>query len=145
MFLSLIPLMCWVIIRCVSWQVYGILGLVSASQTQISLCHNLLLGCQIILRFCTEHDSITVVLGQLFTMIECACSVAVCERMFHVSRAPQNIRAKIHNTRNHIYGENLYMCRLWAHVQSFTLKFPSQILFVQYTNSERIFGELTKR
>ena len=26
-------------------------GLVSASQTQISLCHNLLLGCQIILRF----------------------------------------------------------------------------------------------
>ena len=30
---------------------YGILVLVSASQTQISLCHNLLLGCQIILRF----------------------------------------------------------------------------------------------
>ena len=100
MFLSLIPLMCWVIIRYVSWQVYGILGLVSASQTQISLCHNLLLGCQIILTFCTENDSITVVLGQLFTMIECACSVAV---------------------------------------QSFSLKFSSQILFVQYTNFERIF------
>ena len=43
--------MCWVIIWYVSWQVYGILVLVSASQTQISLCHNLLLGCQIILRF----------------------------------------------------------------------------------------------
>ena len=49
--------MCWVIIRYVSWQAYGILVLVSASQTQISLCHNLLLGCQIILRFCTEHDN----------------------------------------------------------------------------------------
>ena len=49
--------MCWVIIRYISWQVYGILVLVSASQTQISLCHNSLLGCQIILRFCTEHDN----------------------------------------------------------------------------------------
>ena len=53
-------LMCWVIIRYASWQVYGILGLVSASQTQISLCHNLLLGCQIILRFCTEHDNFEI-------------------------------------------------------------------------------------
>ena len=29
--------------------------------------------------------------------------------------------------------------RLWAHVQSFSLKFSSQVLFVQYTNFERIF------
>ena len=65
-----------VITRYVSWQVYGILCLVSASQTQISLCHNLLLGCHIILRFCIEHDSITAMLRQLSTMIECACSVA---------------------------------------------------------------------
>ena len=29
--------------------------------------------------------------------------------------------------------------RLWAHVQSFSLKFSSQVLFVEYTNFERIF------
>ena len=29
--------------------------------------------------------------------------------------------------------------RLWAHVQSFSLKYSSQVLFVQYTNFERIF------
>ena len=28
---------------------------------------------------------------------------------------------------------------LWAHVQSFSLKFASQVLFLQYTNFERIF------
>ena len=28
---------------------------------------------------------------------------------------------------------------LWAHVQSFSLKFSSQVLFLQYTNFERIF------
>ena len=46
--------MCWVIVWYVIWQVYAILRWfpsLSASQTQISLCHNLLLGCQIILRF----------------------------------------------------------------------------------------------
>ena len=29
--------------------------------------------------------------------------------------------------------------RLWAYVQSFSLKFSSQVLFMQYTNFERIF------
>ena len=29
--------------------------------------------------------------------------------------------------------------RLWAHVQSFSFKFSSQVLFVQHTNFERIF------
>ena len=64
----------------------------------------------------------------------------------NVSRAPQNILAKIHYTRNHIYGENfnLKICtcaqsKAWAHVQSFSLKFSSQVLFVQYTNFEIIF------
>ena len=52
------------------------------------------------------------------------------------TRAPQNILAKIPNTRNHIYGENF---NLWAHIQSFSLKFSSPILFVQYTKFERIF------
>ena len=40
----------------------------------------------------------------------------------NVSRAPQNILA-----------------RLWAHVRSFSLKFSSQVLFVQYTNVEIFF------
>ena len=63
----------------------------------------------------------------------------------NILRAPQNILAKIDNTINHIYGEkfNLKICtcaqRLWAHVHSFSLKFSSQVLFVQYTNFERIF------
>ena len=60
----------------------------------------------------------------------------------NVSRALQNNLAKIHNTRNHIYGENfkLKLCTwLWAHVQRFSLKFSSQVLFLQYTNFKRIF------
>ena len=64
----------------------------------------------------------------------------------NVSRAPQNILAKIHNTRNHIYCENfnLKICTC-AHVQSFSLKFSSQVLFVQYTNFERIVWRARER
>ena len=64
----------------------------------------------------------------------------------NVSRAFPNNLTKIHNTRNHIYGDNfkLKLCTCaqsmaCAHVQSFSLTFASQVLFLKYTNSERIF------
>ena len=112
-----------------------------------------LLGCQIILRFCTGYDC---------TIIKCACSVAAsacwkqsrnkrvnanhsCQRIFfvpvmqffpdaaggcftNVSRAPQNTLAKIYNTRNHIYGETLYVCQSKA--LGIRTKFQLEILII---------------
>ena len=141
-----------------------------------------LLGCQIILRFCTEHDGITAILRQLFTMIECACSVAAsacwkqfrnkwvnanhsCQRIFfvpvmqffrdaagdcftNVSRAPENILAKIHNTRNHIYGETLYVCpkQGFGHTYKVSAWNSHHKYYLCNTQiSREVFGELAKR
>ena len=55
----------------------------------------------------------------------------------NVSQAPQNILAKIHNTRNHIYGENFNL-KICTCAQSMALgtrtKFQLEIL-IQSTNS----------
>ena len=64
----------------------------------------------------------------------------------NVSRALQNNLAKIYNARNNIYADNfkLKLCTCaqsmaWAHVQSFSLKFSPEGLFLRYTHFERIF------
>ena len=88
----------------------------------------------------TFIDLSTISSGAIMTWKNAFCITGGC--FTNVSRALQNNLAKIHNTRNHIYDENFKLkleTWLWAHVQSFSLKFSSQVLFLQYTNSERIF------
>ena len=164
-----------VIIRHVSWQVYGILGLVSASQTQIPLCHNLLLGCQIIWDFV---QSTTVSLQYLGNFSQWLSAHVPWLRAHAGSNPGTNVLMPIIRAKGfssfpscNIFGMQLgpvsltfcelpkifsgkyttpeitfmvkiCMCaqrKLWAHVQSFSLKFSSQVLFVQYTNFEIIF------
>ena len=64
-----------------------------------------------------------------------------------VSRAIENNLAKIYNSRNHMYGENLKL-KLCTCGQSMalgtrrtvSLEFSCEVRNLQYTNLERIFG-----
>ena len=62
----------------------------------------------------------------------------------NVSRAPQNILAKIHNTRNHIYGENFNL-KICTYAQSKALgtctKFQLEILITSTHRAIHKFRE----